>query len=42
MKKAAEEKTRLEEKQRKVRNYKEKNKIKHKTVYFDEEMVEED
>jgi hypothetical protein len=33
---AAEEKNRLEEKQRAVRKYNEKNKIEHKPVYFEE------
>lgn len=36
MKLAASEKNRLEEKQRAVRRYNEKNKIEHKPAYFDE------
>ena len=36
MKLAADEKTRLEEKQRAVRRYREKNGIEHKPSYFEE------
>ncbi len=39
---AADEKTRLEEKQRAIRKYKEKSKIEHKPAYFEEWKNPED
>lgn len=42
MKLASSEKNRLEEKQRAVRKYKEKNQIPHKPVYFEEKFNPED
>lgn len=42
MKVAAFEKNRLEEKQRMIRRYKEKNSIEHKPVYFEEWKNPED